>query len=179
MRHSIPYIIIIVLLVLLFFSLTNKKVEVVEKHTTDTITITRIDTFKASTDTFLSEMIVDTIYIEKSSEKGLELIRTQKYYRGDNYSAWVSGYNPSLDSIETYNRIVNNTITNEIVKEVYPKRTDLYLNFGSLYINNQFAPNIGGSIKFRNNLVIGANVGIYDKKPYYGLNFGFKLNNKR
>lgn len=176
MKNLIPYILIIVLAVSLFLSITNKKVEIVEKHTTDTVTIARIDTFKALRDTFIYERIVDTLYVEKVSESGLELVFTQKHYHNDKYSAWVSGYKPSLDSIETYNKVVTNTIYKNVTKEVYPKKTDFYLNVGFNYINNEFAPNVGASIKFRNDLILGANVGIYDKKAYYGISFGYKLN---
>ena len=178
MKHSIPYILIVVLAVSLFFSLTNKRVEIVEKHTTDTTTVVRIDTLRLIRDTFIYETIVDTQYIEKTSKNGLELVFTQKYYHNDQYDIWVSGYKPCLDSVYVYQRTINNSISHRFIKNIYPKTTDFYLNAGNLIINSKFAPNIGASVKFRNNLVIGANVGIYDKSVYYGINFGYKLNNR-
>ena len=41
---------------------------------------------------------VDTIYVPVPI--------TQKEYLTDNYHAWVSGYNPSLDSIDVYSKTV-------------------------------------------------------------------------
>jgi len=47
--------------------------------------------YKTKTDTLL---VVDTLYLP----------RTQKHYKEAQYEAWVSGYQPSLDSIWVYNK---------------------------------------------------------------------------
>lgn len=48
---------------------------------------------------FLTDIITehDTIYLD------INIPRTQKLYKGDQYSAWVSGFHPELDSISVYN----------------------------------------------------------------------------
>lgn len=176
MKQCIPYIVIAVLAVCLAISITKRNEVVIETRTTDTVTIVRTDTIIDVLPHFISEKVLDTIFVEKVSENGLKLPITQRYYSTDLYRAWVSGYKPSLDSINVFRKTVTNTITNTVTKEIYPKTTDLYLNGGVDYIGKQFAPNIGLSVKFKNNMVLGGSVGLYDKNLYYGFNIGFKLN---
>lgn len=176
MKKYIPYIVIAVLLVSLIVSLTNRKEVIVEKTTSDTVTIVKFDTVKVKIQTFITERIIDTIYVEKDENGEYTIAISQRYYKGNDYEAWVSGFNPNLDSLNIFRKTITNTITNTVTKEIYPKTTDLYLNVGSDYIGKQFAPNVGLAVKFKNDLMIGCNVGYYDKSIYYGLKFGFKLN---
>lgn len=176
MKQCIPYIVIAVLSVCLVLSLTNRKEVVIEKHTTDTVTIVRIDTFRSVLPRFITEKVVDTIFVEKTSENGLKLPITQRYYSTDLYQAWVSGYKPSLDSINVFNKVVERTVNHTIDRVVYPKSIDWYLNAGSMFIDKKVAPYVGLNVKFKNDLVIGANAGVYEKNMFYGFNIGFKLN---
>ena len=48
----------------------------------------------------------------------IELPKTQKVYTDDStYTAYVSGYQPNLDSIKVRSRIVTNTITRTVTVE--------------------------------------------------------------
>lgn len=176
MKNWIPYIVIAVLSVCLILSITNRNKNVIETHTTDTITIVRTDTIRERIPHFISEMVLDTIFVEKVPENGLELPITQKYYNTDSYQAWVSGYKPNLDSINVFNKVVERTVNHTIDRVVYPKSIDWYLNVGSMFIDKKAAPYVGLNVKFKNDLVIGANAGVYEKKMFYGFNIGFKLN---
>lgn len=170
---------IAVLAVSLFISVTNPKTETIEKRTSDTIRLIEKDTIPFYKPKYITKRDTDTIYVPVPSGEDLRLIFSQKFYRGSQYEAWVSGYNPSLDSLKVFNNTITNTINNEVLRYVYPRTTDLYLNVGTMIIGGEFAPNIGASLKFRNDLNLGGIVGIYDKKPYYGISFGFKLNNRK
>lgn len=46
----------------------------------------------------VSEVVFDTVMVRLPIES--------KHYEGENYEAWVSGYEPSLDSINVYNRTI-------------------------------------------------------------------------
>ena len=46
----------------------------------------------------ISEVVFDTVMVRLPIES--------KHYEGGNYEAWVSGYEPSLDSINIYNRTI-------------------------------------------------------------------------
>lgn len=176
MKKYIPYIIIAVLLVSLIVSLTNRKEVIVEKTTSDTVTIVKLDTVRVEIPIFINETIIDTVYIEKDENGEYTIPISQRYYKSNDYEAWVSGYRPNLDSLNIFRKTITNTITNTVTRAIYSKTTDLYLNVGSDYIGKQFAPNVGLAVKLRNDLMIGGNVGYYDKSVYYGLKFGFKLN---
>lgn len=176
MKQWIPYIVIAVLAVFLIISLTNRNEVVIETHTTDTITIVRADTVRERIPHFISETVLDTIFVEKVSENVLKLPITQKYYNTDSYQAWVSGYKPNLDSINVFNKVVERTVNNTIDRFVYQKSVDWYLNAGSMFIGKKAAPYVGLNVKFKNDLVIGANAGVYEKNMFYGFNIGFKLN---
>ena len=67
MKQWFPYIVIVSLSVCLVFSITHRKEVIIEKHTVDTITVIRIDTFIERFPHFISEKIVDTVFIEKTS----------------------------------------------------------------------------------------------------------------
>ena len=176
MKQYIPYIVIVILAVCLVLSLTHKKEVILEKHTIDTVTIVRIDTITERFPQFVSERVVDTIFLEKTPENVLKLTLTQRYYSTDSYQAWVSGYNPNLDSINVYNKVVENTVNHTIDRIVYPKQVDWYLNTGSMFIDKKAAPYFGLNMKLKNDLVIGVNAGVYEKEMFYGFNIGFKLN---
>lgn len=176
MKQWIPYIVIAILAVCLALSLTHKKEIILEKHTIDTVTIVRIDTIIERFPQFVSEKVVDTIFVEKVPENGLKLPITQRFYSNDSYQAWVSGYKPSLDSINVFSKIFEKTVTNTVTKEIYPKSIDWYLNAGSMFIDRKAAPYLGLSVKFRNGIMIGANIGYFDKNTIYGINVGLKLN---
>ena len=49
--------------------------------------------------------ITDTIKVPYYVRDTLMIPIEQKYYQGESYKAWVSGYNPKLDSIVTFNTI--------------------------------------------------------------------------
>lgn len=176
MKQWIPYIVIVILAVCLVLSLTHKKEVILENRTTDTITIVRADTIRERIPHFITEKVLDTIFVEKVSENGLKLPITQRYYSTDLYQAWVSGYKPSLDSINVFNKVVERTVNHTIDRVVYPKSIDWYLNAGSMFIDKKVAPYVGLNVKFKNDLVIGANAGVYEKNMFYGFNIGFKLN---
>lgn len=176
MTKYVPYIVIAVLLVSLLVSLTNRKEVVIEKITSDTVYSVKLDTYKVKTPIFITERIVDTIYIKSDENGDILLPITQKYYKDSLYEAWVSGFKPSLDSINVYNKTKFVTITNTITKEIYPKKTDFYIDGGVLYMEDKFAPNIGATVKFRNDMTLRGGIGYYDRDLYYMFNVGIKLN---
>ena len=109
--------ILIALIVLFALSLLWRncapKVEVVRDTITDTITVEK--PIVRESIVIAKEIVrlpvvkeinrVDTII---DSVK-VEIPITQKVYSDTNYTAWVSGYHPNLDSLKLVNRLVNNS----------------------------------------------------------------------
>lgn len=90
---------------------------------TDTTTVSQIDTNKAEkpvADTeYVDRPVPYPVYIKGDTEYVTEykdsivyvmLPRTVKEYRKEKYYAKISGVDPSLDYIETYNETITNTI---------------------------------------------------------------------
>lgn len=86
----------------------------------------------------------------------IELPRMQRTYKDSTYTAWVSGYDPRLDSIEVYRKTIKETVTIQLPAE--KKKRTFWQRF-----------NIG--------VQAGYGLGIDDKKahPYVGCGIGFNL----
>ncbi len=82
----------------------------VERTVTDTMLVALTDTVRVS----------DTVYVR--------LPREQKRYADTNYVAWVSGFRPSLDSIEVYQ--ATRYVTKEIILPGPPKRWGIGIHAG-------------------------------------------------
>lgn len=125
---------------------------------TITDTITKIDTLKVDSPVYkqivkvetkyekvpviINDTTVDTLYAELNYET--------KEYSDSTYKAVVSGYHPSLDHIETYNKTEYITVDKIITKN----KTGLYIT-----------PNVS------------VGYGVFNKKPdmYIGVGIGLKL----
>lgn len=176
MKKYIPYVIIVVLIGVIFLTNVGVKPDVKTITKSDTVTITKIDTFLYRKPHYITEIVLDTIYIHTNGDSVLELPITQQYYHEkDRYEAWVSGYSQNLDSIRTFNKTEYQTITNTITQKIYPKRWDLYLDVNGTMIGRELMPSIGMSLAMPNKLKIGANVGYYDKNVVYGITLGWKI----
>lgn len=79
----------------------------------------------------ISEVVFDTVMVRLPIES--------KHYVSDNYEAWVSGYEPSLDSISIYNRTI-------VTK---PKRWSIGLQGGVGITPKGVQPYVGIGVNYR------------------------------
>ena len=68
---------------------------------------------------------------------------TQKEYKGEDYQAWVSGYQPSLDSLLVFSK------TQEITTREKPKRWSVGLSAGYGFTPKGSQPFVGVSLTYR------------------------------
>lgn len=173
--HFVYIIVIIVLLVTLIFS-SKRQIKVVENRVTDTVTEIRVDTLIQYVPKYVTKKTTDTIYLPSNGEKEIALKVEQFHFRKEgSYDAWISGYNPSLDSIKTYPRIEYKTITNNVTKEIVVKKWDFYTCIGFKSFSNEYVPSIGFTAKSPRNFLYGVEVGTINGDLYYGLTYGFML----
>lgn len=94
------------------------------------------------------KVVSDTIRVMESAEDSVsvEIPITQKHYADSTYSAWVSGYDPCLDSIKVYPRTEVVTITNTIKDK--PKRWGIGIQGGVGYGKGGFTPYIGIGVQY-------------------------------
>lgn len=136
------------------------------KETTDTVTTktakTKIDTFFVDRPVPVKETVVKYVKVAaeprhteqvaqtENERDSVVLPITQKEYQDSTYHAWVSGYDPVLDSIRVYQKerlvtqtvTVTNTKTETIVKH---RRLSVGLQggYGYGFVSKRFEPYIG------------------------------------
>lgn len=128
--------------------------EVIEKVTTEVVRDTIHDTIPElryeklisyKTDTLRVVDIIpgDTVHVVA------EIPITQKEYSDDStYTAWVSGYKQSLDSIDVYKNTVY--ITKEITKTKVQKfSVGPYIGYGYDFSNKTFGVSVGIGISYK------------------------------
>lgn len=127
--------------------------------TSDTTRVTIIDTIRylhpipkdsiiVRYETLLLPTARDTsMQIGCTDSVRVEIPITQKRYADSTYTAWVSGYNPILDSISIYPRHEVVTITNTIRQK--PKRWGVGLNVGYGFTpKNGMQPYVGIGVSY-------------------------------
>ena len=94
------------------------------------------------------KVVSDTIRVMDSAEDSVsvEIPITQKHYADSTYSAWVSGYDPCLDSIKVYQRTEVVTITQKIQDK--PKRWGIGIQGGVGLGKGGFTPYIGIGVQY-------------------------------
>jgi hypothetical protein len=169
------YIVVIVVLVALLFS-SKRQIKVVENRVTDTILKIRVDTFTEYIPQYVTKKTTDTIYLQANDKSEVALEIEQFHFSKEGaYDAWISGYNPRLDSIKTYPRVEYRTITNNITKEILVKKWDFYTCIGFKRFSNEYVPSLGFIAKSPRNSLYGVEVGAINGDLYYGLTYGFML----
>ena len=84
---------------------------------TDTVVVCHTDTIIAYKPVPFNVYVVDTLYVPVTVGRDTvwaELPREAKEYRDSTYRAVVSGFRPSLDEIEVYQRTRTVTVTNTV-----------------------------------------------------------------
>lgn len=150
------------------------------KHDTTYVTITDTihDTLPAIIKT---RYLHDTIFVAKDTagvEHDIVLPITQNFYKKDGlYEAWVSGYNPMLDSIHVLRQKDIVTITNE--KTIIQNKWRIEAQGGFFAHSSVFLPSIGISISAPKKWSCSANMSIpYKGEPIYSFSIGYSLFDK-
>lgn len=118
----------------------------------DTVRVTVVDTVTYDKPVARDSLVVryvrmrvpvvrDTLHSIYTDTIQVDMPITQKRYEDSTYTAWVSGYEPSLDSIRVYARKDVVTI-NKIIKEP-PNRFVVSFNVGYGLTQNGLQPYIG------------------------------------
>jgi len=116
----------------------------------DTLTLT--DTIKVVEPKYIAVRTVDTIRVPvpipgKTDTLWAELPREQKVYQDSTYLAYVSGYQPQLDSIDVYRKTTTITVNN-IVKEYTNPRFSVGVQAGYGVTKAGLSPYIGVGVQY-------------------------------
>lgn len=88
----------------------------------------------------------DTVHYIGTDTARIRLPVTQRRYDDSTYTAWVSGYGPSLDSIKVYSHKEIMTVTNRIRDK--PRRISISLGVGYGITPKGAGPYIGLSVGY-------------------------------
>lgn len=146
-------------------------------YKTDTIRLSTVDTITLREPYYKTYRIVDTIRIEADSTHAVTLPITQKHYSKDStYDAWISGYDPNLDSIRIYEKTNTEVVTNTIIETRVINKWGIYPSLGYIKSDNNEAATIGITFKSPKKWLFGANVGIDgNNKAIYGITIGYNI----
>ena len=116
--------------------------------------------------------ITDTLTMWAHDTVAVEVPITSKHYGSDTYDAWVSGFEPSLDSIRVYQRTAYVTEIRTTSKPPNKWEFDVVGGIDYGFKSQQYRPFAGGELLYKpNRLQIGLQGGIVkgDKvEPYVG-----------
>jgi len=117
----------------LFGRVTVKNAPIIEERV-DTVVVYKIDTITRNKPVYVTNRVVDTMLVQVRDTLMLRdtvymaLEREQKEYTDSLYRAWVSGYQPALDSILIY--ATTKIVEIERVIDRKPKRWGLGVSAG-------------------------------------------------
>lgn len=148
-RKIIIIVLHLVLLAFLAFFLRHREAEVVEVEVVKTDTIRITDTVVIVQPICTEKRITDTILIHTTDtlmrEVVVSLPREEKVYEDSTYRAVVSGYLPSLDSMQIYHKQSFVKVTEQIT----PPRWSLGLQGGVGLTPKGFQPYLGVGVTYR------------------------------
>lgn len=153
-RWIIVILLAIIVLLGAFISIKIRPKTIIER---DTITIVKIDTIRIPKPIYIKEKVIDTLFvpikdtIRVNDTLYIQLPKTQKYYSKDSlYQAWVSGYKPTLDSINIFQKVIEKTIINTITKK--PRKIGIGVSAGygiTFGEQTKLSPFIGVGLYYR------------------------------
>ena len=123
-------------------------------------------------DTVFRENSATEHFADTSKMIAVQVPITSKHYNTPEYDAWVSGYEPSLDSIKVYQR--TEYITERVTLSKPPNKWELDAVAGIDYniTSQRYTPHVGGELMYKpNRLQVGIRGGVikYDKaEPFAG-----------
>ena len=128
--------------------------DVVEVKTTDTVTVTVIDTvvIEEPPPVRVVEKRTDTITVYRGTDTLYVPVPIRRYsFRDSLYALDVSGFNVTLDRLEVYPRTVYKTITNTTERTVTDKKRwgiGVQAGYGYDFGTGKFTPYVGVGINY-------------------------------
>ena len=87
----------------------------------------------------------DTVFLTRVDSVEVQVPITQKEYKDSTYHAWVSGFEPSLDSIYVFSKTTTITKTTPVYVK---KRWGVGVQVGVGVTNNKVSPYIGVGVSY-------------------------------
>lgn len=132
---------------------------------------------------FFPVVKIDTVthweYFTAHDTVAVEVPITSKHYGSDQYDAWVSGFEPSLDSIKVYQKEVTITEVRTISKPPNKWELDAVAGIDYNTSTRQYMPYAGGELIYKpNRLQVGIQGGVTKNnrvEPYVGVKAKYRI----
>lgn len=174
-RKAIILLLLIAVIIGAFsFGYRSAQKNIVNYVETDTMTV--VDTVNKKDTIFCDVpmpckvLVRDTVFMY--GERDTLFLKT-KEYRDSTYTAWVSGINANLDSIETYQN--TRYLTKTVIKRVSLPADGFFIGLGIITTPDNFAPSVGANY-VKGKFLYGADMGVMDNKPLFRLSINYKIN---
>lgn len=148
----------------------------------DTVVVVKYDTLRFEIPVPVDRVVKDTFYVmvnadsvKKDTQNNayyVKLDREQVHYSENGvYDAWVSGFQPRLDSFTIYGKETTTSITQPTITH---HKWNYYATIAARQYGNK--PFLGaGAQAVGNKFLLGGEIGVLDNKLYYGINLGIRL----
>lgn len=175
----IPWAIVAVLVVLLrwLLKVDSGEPRVIEKHTTDTLFVEKIDTvYITKVVTKVEKEPSDTVYLTTRDSILIPVPRQEYTFSEPNtFDFRVKGFGVEFLDAKVYPKTVYKTVTNTIERDITKYRSSLFVNGGFSSICGTFAPEVGLSLSLKGRWLISGDLGLYNKEPYVGAKIGYNI----
>ena len=177
-KRIIPWVIVLVLVVLLVWSLKVDSGEptIVEKQTTDTIVVTKVDTLTITDVRTVIKPVHDTTYVTYRDSIYVPVPRQDYNFSEEGvFDITVRGFDVEFLSAEVYPKTVYKTITNTVETTIYKDSWNLYFGAGIWAFNKETVPTLNLTLKTPKRWLISLNTGYYGGRLIYGGQISYKI----
>lgn len=169
-------IVSVALLILLCIKDSRVPATTIEIQRTDTLFLTRVDTFVVEKPVVKTKKVVEEkiIYVH-DTVKVVIPISEYRFFEDGIYDITARGYEVSLSSIIVFPKTEFRTITNTVETTIYKDSWNLYFGAGIWAFNDQVVPTVNLSLKTPKMWLISLNAGYCDGHLIYGGQFSYKI----
>ena len=169
-------IVSVALLILLCIKDSRVPTTTIEIQRTDTLFLTRVDTFVVEKPVVKTKKVVEEkiIYVH-DTVKVVIPISEYRFFQDGIYDITARGYDVSLSNVTVFPKTEYRTVTNTVETTVYKDTWNLYFGAGIGALNDQVVPTINLSLKTPKRWLVSLNTGYYNGGIIYGGQISYKI----
>lgn len=169
-------IVSVALLILLCIKDSRVPTTTIEIQRTDTLFLTRVDTFVVEKPVVKTKKVVEEkiIYVH-DTVKVVIPISEYRFFQDGIYDITARGYDVSLSNVTVFPKTEYRTVTNTVETTVYKDTWNLYLGVEIWTFNRQLVPSVNLMLKTPKMWLFGAKIGYYEGGVVYGGQISYKI----
>lgn len=169
-------IVSVALLILLCIKDSRVPTTTIEIQRTDTLFLTRVDTFVVEKPVVKTKKVVEEkiIYVH-DTVKVVIPISEYRFFQDGIYDITARGYDVSLSNVTVFPKTEYRTVTNTVETTIYKDTWNLYFGAGIWALNDQVVPTVNLSLKTPKMWLISLNAGYCEGRLVCGGQFSYKI----